>query len=221
MSKRLDAYRGRLKPTQIAEGMNAALENAARLVSDADCLLKSGAFPSAASLAILAMEEAGKISILRSLSVARSEAEIIDAWKEYRSHPKKNVAWILPQLVAQGARKLEDLRPIFDEMSDHPYVLDHLKQLGFYTDCLGKAHWSKPVDVIDEQLARMLVEIARIFAKGSKHSRKEIELWIEHVGPVWKKNMAWMKQGISNWYSVMQAAGLAKEGPNIMEQFVR
>ena len=221
MNKRLDGYRGRLKPGQIAEGMNAALENARRLVTDADSLLKASAFPSAASLAILAIEEAGKVSILRALSVARSEAEVGETWKEYRSHTKKNASWILPQLAAAGARKLEDFRPIFDDVSDHPYVLDQLKQLGFYTDCLGKSHWSKPADVLDEKLARMLVEIARIFAQGSKHSKMEIELWIEHVGPVWKKDMAWMKQGVVNWYTAMQAAGLAKDGPNVMEQFVR
>lgn len=221
MNKKLNGYRGRLKPKQIAEGMNAALENARRLVADADSLLKVGAFPSAASLAILAIEEVGKVSILRALSVARSEAEVGEAWKEYRSHAKKNASWILPQLVAAGARKLEDFRPIYDDVSDHPYVLDQLKQLGLYTDCLGKAHWSKPTEVIDEKLARMLVDIARIFAQHSKHSEKEVELWIEHVGPVWKKDMAWMKQAVVNWYAAMQAAGLAKEGPNVMEQFVR
>lgn len=221
MSKKLDGYRGRLKPGQIAEGMNAAIENARRLVADAKSLINAAAFPSAAALAILAIEEAGRVSILRALSVARSEAEVAETWKEYRSHTRKNASWILPQLAAAGAKKLEDFRPICDEVSDHPYVLDQLKQLGFYTDCLGKAHWSKPANVIDEKLARMLVTIAQIFAKGAKHSEKEIELWIEHVGPVWKKDMTWMKQGVVKWYAAMQLAGLAKDGPNVMEQFVR
>jgi len=44
MTKRLDGYRGRLKPGQIAEGMNAALENARRLATDADSLLKGKRF---------------------------------------------------------------------------------------------------------------------------------------------------------------------------------
>ena len=221
MTKNLDGYRGRLEPAQIAEGMNAALENACRLVADADTLIKAEAFPSAASLAILAIEEAGKVSILRALSVARSEQEARAEWKAYRSHTKKNASWILPELAAAGARKLDDLRSIFDESSDHPYVLDHLKQLGLYTDCLGNAHWSRPTEVIEEKLARMLVEIARIFAQGSNHSGREIELWVQHVGPVWKKDKAWMKQGVVNWYAAMQAAGLAKEGENMVEQFVR
>ena len=37
--------------------------------------------------------------------------------------------------------------------SDHPYVLDQLKQIAFYTDCLGDAHWSIPDEVIDESPA--------------------------------------------------------------------
>lgn len=219
--KKLDAYRGKLNAAQIAAGMNAAIENAQRLAADAETLLKAGSFPSAASLAALGIEEAGKVSILRALSVARTQAEISESWKDYRSHIRKNVAWVMPQLVAAGAKRLEDFRPLYEEMSDHPYLIDQLKQLGFYTDCLGKVHWSKPSEVIDEKLARMLVEISRILARGSKHSEKEIELWIKHVGPVWKKDMAWMKQAVVNWYAAMQAEGLAKEGPNTMEQFVR
>ena len=53
--KKLDAYRGKLNAAQIAVGMNAAIENAQRLAADAETLLKSGSFPSAASLAALAI----------------------------------------------------------------------------------------------------------------------------------------------------------------------
>ncbi len=221
MEKKLNAYRGTLTPVQIAEGMNAAGKNAGRLAGDAEILLDAGSFSSAASLAILAIEEAGKEPILRALSVARCEQEIREAWKDYRTHTAKNVAWILPQLAQAGARNIEDLRPIFDESSEHPYLLDQLKQLGFYTDCLGAGHWASPSESIDETLSRMLVGVAKLLVKDSTHTAKEIELWIEHVGPVWKKDMAWMKQGVINWYAAMQEAGLAKEGPNEMERFMR
>jgi AbiV family abortive infection protein len=140
MKKKLDAYRGRLSAAQIAAGMNAAAKNARRLVEDAATLLAAGRFPTAASLATLAIEEAGKISILRMLALATSDAEAAEAWKDFRSHTRKNSAWLLPQLAATGARKLDDFRPLFDEASDHPFMLDQIKQLGFYTDCLGKAH---------------------------------------------------------------------------------
>jgi AbiV family abortive infection protein len=221
MKKKLDAYRGRLSAARIAEGMNAAAKNARRLSEDAAILLAAGRFPTAGSVAVLAIEEAGKVSILRALALAASDAEAAEAWKDYRSHTRKNVAWLLPELAAAGARKLDDLRPLFDETSDHPFVLDQIKQLGFYTDCLGKAHWAIPSDTIDEGLARILVRIAQLFARDREYSQKEVKLWIEHIGPIWKKDPSWMKQALVNWYAAMQVAGLAAEGPNEMEQFIR
>jgi AbiV family abortive infection protein len=102
----LDKYKGRLTPEQIAEGINAASRNAVRLVGDADLLLESERFPSAAALAILAIEEAGKVAILRELSVAQEEDKALDnCWRDYRRHTKKNVAWLLPQLVAEGGTR--------------------------------------------------------------------------------------------------------------------
>ena len=221
MKKKLDAYRGRLDASQVATGINAAIENAKRLADDASLLLEVGRFPTAASLSILSIEESGKVSILRALSVAIDEKEVLSAWKDYRSHVMKNVAWILPQLVVQGARKLDDLKPIFSKDSEHPYLLDQVKQLGFYTDCLGKAHWTLPNEVIDEKLARTLVQTAKLLAKGKQISKKEIELWMKHIGPVWKKDPAWMKQALVNWYAEMQQQGLATEGNNKMQQFIR
>jgi AbiV family abortive infection protein len=221
MKKKLDAYRGRLSAAQIAEGMNAAAKNARRLSEDAASLLAAGRFPTAVSIAILAIEEACKVSVLRTLALATSSAEAAETWKDYRSHTRKNVAWLLPKLAAAGARKLDDLRPLFDETSDHPFVLDQLKQLGFYTDCLGNAHWAVPSDVIDEGPAQMLVHIAQLFARDREYTEMEVKLWSEHVGPAWKKDPSWMKQALVNWYAAMQAAGLAAEGPNEMEQFIR
>jgi AbiV family abortive infection protein len=221
MKKKLDAYRGRLSAAQIADGMNAAEKNARRLLEDAETLLLVGRFPTAASLAILSIEEAGTVTILRSLALSNSDSDLAEAWRDYRSHTQKNAAWLLPQLAASGARRLDDLRSLFDKASDHPYVLDQLKQLGFYTDCLGNAHWSIPEERMDEELARMLVGTARIFAHNRTHPVREIELWIEHIGPVWKRDAAWMKQALMNWYAAMQEAGLALGGSNEMEQFIR
>jgi AbiV family abortive infection protein len=186
MQKKLDAYRGKLSPADIAKGMTAAAFNSCCLANDAATLLAAGRFPTAASLATLAIDEAGKASVLRALALAKSDTEIKEEWKAYRSHTSENVAWLLPTLAAAGARKLDDLRPLFDEQSDHPFVLDQLKQLGFYTDCLGSGHWAIPTEVIDEDLALMLVNVADVLAKGKEVSKHEVQLWIEHIGPVWK-----------------------------------
>src|ERR1017187_8461239 len=88
MKKKLDAYKGRLDPAQVADGMNAACKNSNRLAEDALILLQMRRFPSAIALAILAIEEAGKVSILRRLAVAISDIEYSESWSliaPYRS----------------------------------------------------------------------------------------------------------------------------------------
>lgn len=221
MPKKLPSYKGRLSFTQIAKGITAALENAARLAQDAKLLLDAGRFPTACSLAALSIEESGKVSILRAMALARDEAELKDEWRRYRSHTNKNVQWIFPQLVAEGARKLDDFRPLFEENADHPYLLDQIKQLGFYTDCLGnKGHWAIPEEVIDGELTAQLVVTAELLSSASPTSEREIELWAEHVGPVWKKDLNWMKRAVANWYQAMQQEGLKPDGENKIEKFI-
>lgn len=200
--------------------MNAATANAQRLADDADMLLAAERFPTAASLASLSIEESGKVSILRGLATATSDNEVLEVWKSYRSHTRKNVQWQLPQLALQGARKLDDLRPLFYGESDHPFVLDHLKQLGFYTDCLGKGHWSIPNEAIDETLARMLVQTAKLLVSKREVSAQEIELWTQHVGSAPKNDLALMKHSLVTWYAAMQEAGLRPQGINEMERFI-
>lgn len=217
---KLDQYRGSLTPAQIAEGMNAAQQNATRLIEDAKLLLDSGRYPTALSLSILAIEEVGKNAVLRSLALARSREDISQAWKEYRSHTKKNATWILPELVAAGARKLGDFRPMFDDSSDHPYLLDQLKQIGLYTDCLGKAHWSQPQKVIEESLTRTMVQTAELLARDRETTPREIELWVKHMKPVWKDNLGWMQQALVSWHREMREEGLIYGDDEDMERFI-
>lgn len=222
MSKKLPSYKGKLSFAQIAEGMTAASENAARLAQDAELLLDAGRLPTACPLAALSIEESGKVSILRAMSLARDNIELKEGWMRYRSHTNKNMQWIFPQLVAEEARKLDDFRPLYDKDAEHPYLLDQVKQVGFYTDCLGsKGHWSIPDEVIDGELAGHLVSTAKLLSSVTPTSEREIELWVEHVGPVWRKNMNWMRYAVASWYESMQREGLEPDGENGMEKFLR
>ena len=221
MPKKLPSYKGKLSFAQIAKGMTAASKNAERLAQDAKLLLDAGRFPTACSLAALSIEESGKVSILRAMPLARDHSELKDEWKRYRSHTKKNVQWIFLQLVAKGARKIDDFRLLFDKGAEHPYLLDQVKQLGFYTDCLGnKGCWSIPDEVVDGELANQLVATAELLSSASSTSEREIELWVEHVGPVWKKDINWMKRAVTNWYEAMQREGFKPDGENGMEKFL-
>lgn len=220
MPKHLNQYKGRLSSSEIAAGMNAASRNATRLAVDAQTLLDAGCTPSAAALAILSIEEAGKVTLLRWLALAETDEEISEAWRAYRSHTKKNVAWIVPKLIAEGARTLDDLAPTVDESSDHPAVLDQLKQLALYTDCLGNRQWSEPADVIEPAVAEGLVRTAQLFAKDREFTSKEIELWVKHLKPVWKREMAWMKKALENWHKEMNYQGITKDDLSDVKSFL-
>ena len=223
--KELDKYRGRLTAEEVAEGMNAAERNAVRLAEDAELLLESGRFPSAAALAILAIEEAGKVTILRHLSVSQDDDKARnDCWRDYRSHTKKNVSWPLPQLVAGGARNLDDFSPLFSKGADHPFLLDKVKQISLYTDCLGDTHWSEPAEVINEDLAKMLVRSARLLSKHPDTTAKEVELWVKHmkpyIGPGATASHGDAKQALLAWYADLKEHGLATHGDDEIRAFV-
>ena len=89
MGRRLNQYKGKLTAEQIAKGMNVARRNAQRLFEDAQLLIESSRYCSAATLAIISIEESGKDSILRRLAMAEGDIETSKIWREYRSHTKK------------------------------------------------------------------------------------------------------------------------------------
>ena len=179
----LDQYCGHLSTSQISDGMNASAANAARLADDASFLFEAGRFPTAASLAILSLEESGKVSILRGLATALGDKEVAEVWRRYRRQTEKNYLALMPDLVAKGARNLHEFRTCFvDESLPERVTYDMVKQLGFYTDCCGKAHWSVPTEVIDKELAGHLVSLAAALSKEkTAMSVRELDLWVTHM----------------------------------------
>ena len=164
LKSKLSKYTGGLEPPQIACGMNAARRNARRLAEDAKLLLEAGRYPTATALAVLSIEESGKTSILRGFA-SIPDTERQRRWQEYRSHRKKNAMWILPSLVASAARDLDSLAPAANVSGEHTALLDQLKQISLYTDCLGNAHWSEPEKIIESELAKHLVSTADLLAR--------------------------------------------------------
>ena len=217
---KLSQYRGTLTPAQIAEGMNAAIRNARRLADDARALCDLQRYPTAAAIAVLSIEESGKVSILRHFAMARDLPNCRRIWRDYRNHRSKNVAWILPDLVAAGARDLESLYVAAQSDAEHTALLNNVKQIGFYSDCLGSAHWSEPEKVIDRPLAQMLVKIADLSANKETVTPEEMELWISHLGPAYGTPLETMKEALLNWYRAMNDAGLLKENDTVVREFV-
>lgn len=206
--RKLKQYRGFLTTEQVAAGMTCAKQNAKRLADDAQLLFTSERYPSALSLAVLSLEESGKAMILREMATATTEKEILELWKRYRRHTEKHSLTLMPERIAKGARRASEFRECVDDTAqDEKETYDALKQLGFYTDCLGKAHWSIPAEVIDHKLADMLVRFAAAASsQGHETTPREIELWVMHM------QSGLTRPNLINWAKAMVAEGLQPEG---------
>ena len=217
---KLTQYSGKLNAAHITLGMNAARRNACRLADDAKSLFDIASYSTATALAILSIEESGKESILRGLALAPNAKRRRELWKAYRSHRSKNVAWIIPELFLKGARTLESLQLASDPSAEHTALLNMLKQISLYTDCLGASHWSEPQHAIDENLSRALVNTADLLARENEVTEREIELWIEHMGPTCSESLDRQKASLSKYYAAMRENGLWEDGTISLDTFL-
>ncbi len=172
---------------QALEGINLAKKNSIGLYEDAVTLFEANSFNSSAALAILAIEEAGKPSIIRRILTAEDDKELKACWKDYRSHVAKNVLWPAPELMRAGKRRLVDMRGLFSKDSTHRYVLERIKQLAIYSDYLDGTGWHGPTEKPEDELreiARRMLEIAHILVPRRPETRRELELWLTMISTV-------------------------------------
>lgn len=218
----LPRYVGQLTPSQVAAAINAANANARRLAGDADLLLGSGRFPSAAALAILAIEETGKYTILQSLALARTEEERSGYWRDFYNHWSKNAEWVLPAFEAlMQPRTARDYTPVYDDVAPHRVLLDQLKQQSFYSDFDMKGDPLSPESIVDEEVAKGLVQIARDLTKRRRNVRpEEIELIIKHVGPVWKTTPNLIRKGFEAFFKEAAARGYLSADEASIKEFL-
>ncbi len=204
-------YASALTPAQAAAGIDAAMRTARGLLRDAKLLLENERWQRATALAILAIEEVGKVEIIRSILLARNADELETEWRAYRSHTKKNVGWIFLSLVRRGAKKLEDFGPMFDAGSSHGRFLDALKQECFYSTVSDQCDWSLPEQRIKPALAKSVFTAASALVPEGPSpmtSEAELKLWVKHLSPVWKGPMLEMKKALAACYAEAEAKGV-------------
>lgn len=220
MSSRLKQYRGPLSPEQAAEGIAEARKNAARLLADAELLLEADRRPTASALAILAIEELGKVQILKRIALHNEGRDLKDAWQEYRNHRAKNAMWILPKLAAEGARTMMQLRPATDIGGDHTGMLDTVKQLSIYTDCYGdEARWSAPGEAVDLEFAPAIIATAKMLSSERETTVRELELWVQYVRPHYGQPT--MPDAMLSFQHQLFEEGLTSTKPEALQSFMR
>jgi len=176
---------------QISEGIYFCIENATNIFGDACILIKANRFPRALSLLLLAIQEVGKVNILKNMSMIPSKNQKLwkKEWKNFRKHDTKD--------------SLGHNIKIFSEFNDSPgeYFWQKLlyktnnfvperekvRQLGLYIDYIAsdKKWWSpneinkKMVKMVESEVINILSrlqmekEIGFFSAKALKVYREE------------------------------------------------
>ncbi len=144
------------------------------------------------------------MAVLREIATAPNQGDLNKAWKRYRDHQAKNVMWLAGPLRLQGAKSLRDFGKIHDPSSDHPAILDAIKQLGLYTDFNTKRIWKEPDEIIDEKVSKAVIAIAGYCCPKKEVSTREVELWIRHVGG------RYTSQSLVAYFTAMKDEGLIK-----------
>lgn len=213
---------GELTIQEAAIGIQYATENAHDLLSDAELLFKNSRYERSFALSVLAIEEASKPGIIRCLLVVDRD-NVKREWKKYRKHTHKNLTHILPDLVINGARKLNDFLPMYSS-TEHGEDLEFLKQHSLYSDILQNRKWLKPNTIITEGLAKTLLTTASFIVNGNDYSlniKQELEIWVKYMKPAWDKGYELMADELLKCYIECEKLGAVKEGfSEKMSQFI-
>jgi len=214
------AKKTQLTNKQIADGINTAAANAARLAADAESMFNLERYPTSVALAILSIEESGKPAILRQLSVAIDESHVNTAWKDFREHKKKNIMSSFESMFSSGARNINDFIPMFLSTNNAPTNLDKLKQDALYCNYVN-GKWHLPEDAIDRDTAQYYLAMALSLLPINVHiTEKEIELYVKHFKQ--KKNIDNLeesKKSVIEFYEDMFHHELLDEVPSYIYEF--
>ncbi len=211
-------YSGPITPKQASEMSIAVVNNANSLVNDADLLLENSSFSRVAALAILAIEELGKIGLIRHILMADAGSDLKKRWKDYRTHTQKNYLWVLPMLLKKTTKPYEiyeALTKIDPRMNKN---LDCYKQLCFYTDMYDEGVLSSPSE-ISADIARSLLLVAKnlldpMMASQNKGllSEKFMGIMVKHMKPAKGASLAEVKKAELNWFAEADELGLIDKG---------
>jgi AbiV family abortive infection protein len=188
-----EKYKGHLSIEQLAEGIEACIENARQLFDDACLLLEAGRWARAMSLFIATMEEVGKVSVLAGMSRIPHSNQALwsDLWRDFRSHEVKGTH-AFTQTYPDEARGQPDLllAAAIEQYQLAP-LGERLRQRGTFVDFHAREkRWLRPQEATKEEVvawleraAAALGRVERLYHLGL-YSVASLRLQNETYGPI-------------------------------------
>lgn len=179
-------YAARLDVQQAAAAMQAARLNSIDLLDTADILFTLKRFAHSVAFSILAIEEAGKLTILQAILCGMEEPAKL--WRFYRLHRAKTeglnlgimarVRATFPEISLKEAQEIAARGPTPDD-------LETAKQRAIYSDCMQRSgqfvcHLPRNVDWRQEAWDRLCEARAIVLAPRDR-SPEELEIWVRYL----------------------------------------
>lgn len=184
--KNAKQYTGPLNVHQAATAMQAARLNAVDLLDTADILFNLKRFAHSIVFSILAIEEAGKITILQAILLGIDKPTKL--WRSYRLHRAKTrflnhgimvrIRATMPEISLAKAQELSSRGPTPDD-------LEITKQRAIYSDCINDSgsfvcHLPRNIDWRQQAWERLCEAQAIVHAPRDR-TPEELEIWVKHV----------------------------------------
>lgn len=166
----------------LKSGYLSIRETITQLVSSSSLLLENGAHSQAASLAVIALEECGKIFLLDSLLFSKPDDDYVKSFKKgslshkdklfaaqffiaflqkLSEHDKRNSDVRFKKAIQIGMLNLhENYKKLRDSLPNADiHELDRIKQEGFYTKLDGQS-FSPTTETLNPQVAEKINKLA-------------------------------------------------------------
>ena len=161
---------GALPENAAIEGLEALQDNARRLVRDAKIMLHARRYASAAHLAVEALGEFTRAPLLLELASTTDAHEAARLWTCFRQ-PVGQFPWAI---FMEGAAAEEGASV------DFGLLLSFIDEIGLRAECAAGNVWLRPGNLITQQMARQLVELAQTLA-GAPPDPRAMQLWLKTV----------------------------------------
>jgi AbiV family abortive infection protein len=157
------------------------------------------------------MEEEGKTGLFTVLSLADSDSEVQEFWKNYRRHTAKNRHLLF--IKAMGPDRENGVLSATEEaLRSHveAAAIENTKQLCTYTDCVRLKEWHSPELIpveFQKQLATGIVFICRSFS-FFEITQQQLGIYAKHLKPAKGASREYVEHALVECLRELQQAGI-------------
>ncbi len=196
-------FTGRISPADAARGARVTQADALRLIEDAKLLLQAARFPTAAMVAVMALDEMSRVFQVLTLSTIDGSEQLVAAWKEFRGD-RRTFPWSMIQPV-EGE---DSARPMGDpELAG---MLSFIRKLGSRADFIQPGLWVDPAELVSAELAASIVASVESICVAIEPD--SLELWSEALRSLPRNATAGM--ALARYRAMLETAGFAQSAAN-------